>query len=368
MKKIFLLLLCTQLTLLAMEQPSAATRKKRPAAAGPEVEQLEVLKEAEENAPAKQPRAAKKVYTLKVPTPGTSHTIDEPIDITQVQDIIASDSLAELMKEANKENTDFMLARVPTSTGGKRYVEYYEATNLHKSLFGNLNAPNANEVRRYTLKTPNRAPIAGEIYYYIYFPPTDSFNYLGTDYDLFSEGKNPILTYTFAPLIQPQNKLEFWLRLAEQYEKQNMKQQAAYYRKKATPSSPGKVFFDQAVEFLNKKDLKNAVDAFQKAYINGYDLGALAIIDITLTYILKNPQNVRPDIQKLFTEYFNRLKKALQRKPVEFLLDYYADNIPEQQKIDFILKILTQLLILNISPEDKAFIQQKITELQKLKQ
>lgn len=232
MKNFFLATLYLPFLINTMERLPAPS-KKRPLAAQQEIETFHDAHEMEPEPALKQQRQEKRIRILKVPVPGTSITVDQPIDIKDIQDSIALASINRLIKESNKTNTDFVLARVPTSAKGKNHVEYYEANNLHQALFGNLNRPESDRpVSRYTLQTPHRAPIAGEIYYYVYFRPTKSFDYLGTDRELFSPGENPILKLTISAIFNPQKARKIWRRLDKHYQKQNMQDKATYYRER----------------------------------------------------------------------------------------------------------------------------------------
>lgn len=364
MKKLLLLLLCTKLSVLAMELPPAATGKKRPAAAA----DIDEIKEVKENAPpAKQSRQGKKIYTLKVPVSGSALTIDEPIDINESQDIIAAESIAELIQHAKETSADFILARVSTSDKGKKHAEYYDAINLHKSLFGLSGKPqNQNDVRRYTLKTPTRAPIVGEIYYYLYFPPTDSFDYLGTDQELFAE-QNRLLTLTMIALSSPGNINVFWYELSTEYDKINLKEKANYYLEKTGHLKWIKSLYNRGIELSNNEELLRAASQFKSAYIAGYDLGAIANAVLLIDIKKKKPQDYEAFLLKNQIETIKDLVSVLQKNPVSLLLEYYTNAaFSRATKIELTTQWLEELLDYSLLPEQKVIIQKKLDELKKL--
>ena len=323
MKKLLLLLLCTQLTMRAMEQPHSAAGKKRPAAAGGS-EDIEILKEGEKIATAKQPRAAKKVYMLKVRVPGSAVIIDELIDITEVQDVVAVESIAELMELAKKNKKILYLARVPTSDQGKNYVEYYLHNNLHRAVFGNQERPqNPNAVSRYTLQTPKRATIAGEIYYYAYLPEIDSFYFLGTDREWFTE-----------------------------------------------PATIGKRMYEYGMEAYKRKNYNDGDSLLSTAAQKfGYDLASVALV-WNLRKVIKRATEQDPALTdkreiKNFIDYFI---SAIKDKPAGFLLDIFPEEFTRSEKINNMITLLSDIVKFHFSNQMKAVIQQKLAELQKLAQ
>lgn len=322
-----LFLVGIQIGLLAMEQPpAAAASKKRPAAAG-ESEEIEILKEAEDVAPVKQAREKKKIYTLKVPVSGTSIIIDEQIDSNEIQDSIAFASIAELIEQEKQKQLLLLFARVPTSSSGKNFVEYYKASNLHRALFGDEKGPqNPNAVGKYNLKTPNKAPIAGEIYYYMYLPEIDSFVYFGSDRELFTDRQ--VIS---------------------------------------------KRLYENGMEFYKKGNYRTARSLFKSAALYNYDLGLVAEMYYWQNSLTRSKKDILPATQQKNLKTITQFITVIKDKSVSFLLEIL--NIQDtsiQYKLDAINKMLEAIAKSDswedLSNEQKSVIQQKLVELQKLKQ
>lgn len=320
MKKLFLLLLSSQLAILAMEQPPAAAGSKKRPAAAEQSEEIEELKEAEKAAPAKQARTVKKMYTLKIPLPGTSVYVKEQINTEAIEDIIAFASIAELINEAQKNGRLFILARVPTSSQGKKLVEYYEAGNIHKALFGNIAQPqNINAVSRYSVTTPKKAPIAGEIYYFLYIPQNDTFSYLGTDLEWFTE-----------------------------------------------PGIIGKKLYLDGLDANNNKDYKRADLLLNTAFQEfKYDLAGLSLgwsfHKIIAKASQENPHlNGKPELRTNVNNFIS----AINNKPIDFLLTVFSKEVAKQTKINNMKNFLNDILKLNITNEQKTIVQQQLVKLQ----
>ena len=146
----------------------------------------------------------KKEYILKVPILGTDKTFDEAINLNEITDVIAAETLADLFKAASEEHRSFIIARVSTSIGTKNYVEYYELKNINKFLWGGVYPNNPDAVNPYNYRTPNRAMVIGPINYFVFSygskDPND-FNFLTNDYKLISFLKNKQIPIVIDSLI-----------------------------------------------------------------------------------------------------------------------------------------------------------------------
>ena len=136
-------------------------------------------------------------YFLKVPL-SPKENFDETINLLKLEDIIAANSLMELLEERIKENRDFIIARVPTKHEQKSLKEYYELPNINRYLYDGKIYPTKEQFdaqRAGTLKTPNRAQINGLLDYFIYDKTKDAFIYFANTQDLLiiNEKKENIL-------------------------------------------------------------------------------------------------------------------------------------------------------------------------------
>ncbi len=366
MKKIVVLLTWFAFATIAMEKPPAAAQK-RP---NPEEEILPV--EVEPAAKQARQEAKSSIITLKVPIPGTAKTIDEPIDVKTVEDIIASAPLSELMTVTEQNNRDFILARVPTRAEGKSRVEYYEFSNIQRSLFGNNHFPaNPDAVSRYNLKTPLRAPISGEIYYYVFISQGNSFEYLGTDYELIKEKKNQTFLKTVSAAYAPhstEQKIALWNELAQHYKNVHQNALAAHYESRILKETSPEAMYEKAkIWFSIHGPLSGISVAFKllgKAHRAGHKHALL--LRSFLAYGLNTPSYLatltniqRSLLQDFATKVFIQVMRD---KPVEFMFEIYDENKSLQKNIDTTNQWLNWLKA-NVPPESKPFIEQKLKEL-----
>ena len=258
--------------------------------------------------PGAVPAQKKSEYTLKVPVAGTNKTIDEVINLDEITDLIAAETLADLLKAAQNEDRDFIIARVPTQAfipkrGLIRHSEYYELSNINKFLFGGKIFPdNPNNVNPYNYKTPNRVNVSGRIDYFIFSPIAQTFFPHSNDFQLMSlirkegppsfEMSQTMLAYGSLSKVQ---KYRLLRTIYNTLLHNLFHPEAIFYMKRAARAGEPLVLIRAGDGFKNLHEYENARASYQKAIEN---------------VLPEDDQNIKKQAQQALADLEQEIKKS----------------------------------------------------------